>query len=373
MKLLMNNRRKHRIIIGGGGTGGHVFPAISIGKALKRMDPDVVLLFVGARDRLEMEMVPAAGFEIVGLPVAGFQRRITLKNVSFFFKLMTSMTKSARIIRKFKPDLAVGVGGYASGPILKAAARKGVPIVIQEQNSYAGVTNRLLAKSAEKICVAYEGMEKYFPSDRIILTGNPVREELTGVARNREDDLSKFGLDPGRKTILVIGGSLGARTINESIMKGLPDLDRKDIQIIWQTGQSGFDAASAALTESGLKNIKILPFIREMDHAFGAADIIVSRAGAGTISELCLVGKPVILVPSPNVAEDHQTSNAKALVAGKAAVMVPDNLAREHLVRRILELIDNPESMQELAGNIKKLAIPDSAERIAEEVLKIIE
>ena len=368
----MNNRKNHRVIIGGGGTGGHVFPAIAIANALKRQDPTLEILFVGAQNRLEMEKVPEAGFRIIGLPVAGFQRRLTIKNISFFFKLIISMIKSGKIIREFKPDVAVGVGGYASGPIMKAAARAKVPLVIQEQNSYAGVTNRLLAKSAKKICVAYEGMDKYFPAERIVLTGNPVRQELLQLPRNREEDVAHFKLEPHKKNILIIGGSLGARTLNESINLVLASFDRNDLQVIWQTGSNGYDAAYEAVKVSGLKNIKVFPFISDMGSAFGAADIIISRAGAGTISELCLIGKPVILVPSPNVAEDHQTSNAMALVSQKAAILVPDNLAEEHLVDKIIMLIENQDQRDELAKNIRQLGISDSAERIAKEIFNLI-
>ena len=283
------------------------------------------------------------------------------------------MLRSSYIISQFKPDVAVGVGGYASGPILKAAARAKVPLVIQEQNSYAGVTNRLLAKSAERICVAYEGMEKYFPAERIVLTGNPVREELIKLPRKREEDIATFNLSPEKLNILVVGGSLGARTLNESIQEGLDSFRRDDLQVLWQTGSGGIEAAKEAVSKTGLDNVRVLPFISEMGAAFGVADIIISRAGAGTISELCLVGKPLILVPSPNVAEDHQTSNAMALVSKKAAIMVPDNLARKHLVKKILKLIDSKEQRDELSRNIQQLGISDSAERITDEIVKLVE
>ncbi|HDR68442.1 MAG TPA: UDP-N-acetylglucosamine--N-acetylmuramyl-(pentapeptide) pyrophosphoryl-undecaprenol N-acetylglucosamine transferase, partial [Bacteroidaceae bacterium] len=264
----MNDRESHRIIIGGGGTGGHVFPAISIANALKDMDPAMKILFVGAKNRMEMEKVPEAGYEIIGLPVTGYQRRFTFKNVAFFFRLLISMYQSNKIIRDFKPDVAVGVGGYASGPILKAAVRHKIPILLQEQNSYAGVTNRLLAKFARKICVAYEGMEKYFPADRIVLTGNPVRQELKNISQCRQTDVTFFGLEPGKNTILIIGGSLGARTLNNCIREGLSRFDRNDLQVIWQTGKGDYEIAKEAVDISGLNNIKVLSFISEMNRAF---------------------------------------------------------------------------------------------------------
>ncbi len=320
----MNRETTYRILIGGGGTGGHVFPAISIADAIRALHPQAEFLFVGALGRLEMEKVPEAGYTIVGLPVAGFQRRLTLRNVTFFFKLAASLVRSRRIVRHFQPHVAVGVGGYASGPILKAAARKGIPVLIQEQNSYAGVTNRLLARSAQTICVAYEQMDRYFPAGRIVLTGNPVRQNLVGRTTDRSGDLEEFGLEDGKKTCLVVGGSLGARTVNESVIGGLDKLDRDDLQVIWQCGKLYHHEVEAKVARSGLKNVKVLPFISKMDRAYGAADVIIARAGAITISELCIIGKPAILVPSPNVAEDHQTRNAEALVSRDAAVMIPD-------------------------------------------------
>ncbi|MBN1133030.1 MAG: undecaprenyldiphospho-muramoylpentapeptide beta-N-acetylglucosaminyltransferase [Bacteroidales bacterium] len=370
---MKKNRKHHRILIGGGGTGGHVFPAIAIAKELSNMDPGAEILFVGARNRLEMEKVPESGFRIIGLPVAGFQRQWTLKNITFFFRLFESMRRSGKILKDFKPDVAVGVGGYASGPILRAAARRGIPILIQEQNSFAGLTNRLLARHAQKICVAYEGMEKYFPSERIILTGNPVRPELKNLGDNRGKSLDSFNLKPGKKTILLLGGSLGAHTLNQCMKDGISRFDREDLQLLWQTGKAYYESAKRTVEDSGLENIMVVPFISEMNRAFAAATIIISRAGAVTLSELCLVGKPVILVPSPNVAGDHQTKNAEALVSRKAAIMIPDNLAEKYLVGKLLDLLDNPELMKELSVNISKLAIPDSAERIANEIIKLIE
>ena len=360
-----------KIIIGGGGTGGHVFPAISIAQALRKKSPGIRILFVGAQNKLEMEKVPDAGFEIEGLPVSGFQRRLSWKNVVFFLNLWQSMRKSAKIIRDFQPDLAVGVGGYASGPILRAAASRNVPIVLQEQNSYAGVTNRLLAKKAKKIFVAYEGMEKYFPGDRILLTGNPVRSDILDTAEKKEEGFRLFGIKPGKAVVLVIGGSLGAGTINRSIMKGL-NLFGEDVQLIWQTGKYYYDEMREATRERAGENVSLYPFIGNMDYAFSVADVIISRAGAGTISELALVGKPVILVPSPNVAEDHQTKNAMALVKKNAALHIRDKDAETELVSTCISLLEDKGLRQELSENISKLALPDSADHIADEILKMI-
>jgi UDP-N-acetylglucosamine--N-acetylmuramyl-(pentapeptide) pyrophosphoryl-undecaprenol N-acetylglucosamine transferase len=368
----MVDGKKYRILIGGGGTGGHVFPAIAIADALKKAHPQTEFLFVGARGRLEMEKVPEAGYKIQGLPVAGFQRRLTLKNISFFFKLASSLMISRRIIRQFNPQMAIGVGGYASGPILKAASRKGIPILIQEQNSYAGVTNRLLARSAKIICVAYENMERYFPSEKLVMTGNPIRQHLVTPSGNRVEDLKEFELEEGKKTCLVVGGSLGARTLNRSLMDGLKKLDRNDIQVIWQCGKYYKDEVMQFVDSSGMKHIKVMPFISKMECAYNVADVIVSRAGAITISELCVIGKPAILVPSPNVAEDHQTHNANALVSRQAAVMIPDGEAPEKLVDSMLDLAFNDTIKAELAENIKQLAIPDAAERIASEAIKLL-
>jgi UDP-N-acetylglucosamine--N-acetylmuramyl-(pentapeptide) pyrophosphoryl-undecaprenol N-acetylglucosamine transferase len=368
----MVDGKKYRILIGGGGTGGHVFPAIAIADALKKAHPQTEFLFVGARGRLEMEKVPEAGYKIQGLPVAGFQRRLTLKNISFFFKLASSLMISRRIIRQFNPQMAIGVGGYASGPILKAASRKGIPILIQEQNSYAGVTNRLLARSAKIICVAYENMERYFPSERLVLTGNPIRQHLVTPSGNRVEDLKEFELEEGKKTCLVVGGSLGARTLNRSLMDGLKKLDRNDIQVIWQCGKYYKDEVMQFVDSSGMKHIKVMPFISKMECAYNVADVIVSRAGAITISELCVIGKPAILVPSPNVAEDHQTHNANALVSRQAAVMIPDGEAPEKLVDSMLDLAFNDTIKAELAENIKQLAIPDAAAKIASEAIKLL-
>lgn len=368
----METQKKYKVIIGGGGTGGHIFPAISIANALKGMLDEAEFLFVGALGKIEMEKVPEAGYEIIGLPVAGFQRRITYKNITFFFKLFRSMQMSRKVIRNFKPDVVIGVGGYASGPIVKAAARKKIPVLIQEQNSYAGVTNRLLAKSAARICVAYSGMEKYFPDEKIILTGNPIRQDLIITKKEKASSLKHFGLDSDKKVILMIGGSLGARTLNESVIKNVEMIANADVQWVWQCGSYYHMEAKIALKKSGAKNIVLLPFIKEMNKAFLVADLIISRAGAGSISELCLVGKPTILVPSPNVAEDHQTSNARSLTDQQAAVLVTDKNAREELVLTALSIVFDEVRKKVLSNNIRKLAIKDSSDRIAKEVIKII-
>lgn len=367
-----NTKRHKKIIISGGGTGGHIFPAISIANALKALQPDMEILFVGALGRMEMEKVPAAGYQIIGLPISGFQRKLTPANIKVIFKLMFSLIKARTIINKFKPDVAVGVGGYASGPLLKIASQKGIPTVIQEQNSYAGVTNKLLAKKAAKICVAYEGMERFFPKEKIILTGNPVRQDLVDLESKREEALTFFGLDKTKKTILILGGSLGARTLNDSLAERLEILRKADVQVIWQTGSRYYDEMKQKTDQSEATNIKAMAFISRMDLAYAAADLVVSRAGAGTISELCLIGKASILVPSPNVAEDHQTMNARSLTNRSAAIMVKDADARESLVNTMLETIKNPEELNRLSKNILKLAEKDSAKRIAEEILKLI-
>ncbi len=362
-----------KIIISGGGTGGHVFPAISIANALKSIDNDVNIHFVGAMGRLEMVKVPEAGYEISGLPVAGFERKLSLKNITVLVKLIKSLVKARKIIHSYKPDVVVGVGGYASGPILRVAGRKGIPTLIQEQNSYAGMTNKLLAKKAKVICVAYEGMEKYFPEEKIVLTGNPVRRDLTGLDKKREEAIGYFKLQENLPVALVIGGSGGSRTINESIDRGYEKLERNGIQVVWQTGKHYYDNIKKKYTGSSASLVRVLDFIDRMDLAFAAADIIVSRAGAGTISELTLVGKPVILVPSPNVAEDHQTKNALALVNKSAALMLEDNKSVKKLADGIIELIKDAEKRKVLSDNIKSLAIKDSDIMIAKAILKLAE
>ena len=363
------SKRKYRILISGGGTGGHIFPALSIANALKRrLDADI--LFVGAENRMEMEKVPAAGYPIKGLPVAGFDRKRLWRNVGVLLKLRKSIGMAKKIVRDFQPDIAIGVGGYCSGPTLKAAQKAGVPTLLQEQNSYAGVTNKLLAKKAAKICVAYDGMDRFFPADRIIKTGNPVRKDLTERARDRKAARESFGLDPERPTLLIVGGSLGALTLNESLEAGLKELASHGIQVIWQTGKNFGDRGLKAA--KGLKGVVVTKFITDMASAYAAADLVVSRAGAGSISELELLGKPCVLVPSPNVAEDHQTKNALALSERDAAVLVTDAEARERLVPTVLELMGEPEKLKKMSGNISAMALRDSDEKIVDQIDKLI-
>ena len=374
-----------RIIISGGGTGGHIFPAISIANALKALRPDADILFVGAEGRMEMQRVPDAGYRIIGLPVAGFDRRHLWKNISVIAKLLRSQWQARRIVREFRPQAAVGVGGYASGPMLKACALAGIPTLIQEQNSYAGVTNKLLAKQAARICVAYDGMERFFPAGKIILTGNPVRQNLLDSTVTREQAADHFGLDPQKKTVLILGGSLGARTLNRTMEAALRDIKgHPEVQFIWQTGRIYIDEVKAAITSftgetmrnvrvESLPNLYVNDFIREMPMAYALADLVVSRAGAGSISEFCLLGKPVILVPSPNVAEDHQTKNALALVQKDAALYVKDADAPAQLVSLALQTVTDDAKLHSLSEHIARLAMPDAAERIAKEVLKLIQ
>jgi len=363
----------NRFIISGGGTGGHIFPAISIANALKKQLPDADILFVGALGRMEMERVPAAGYPIEGLPVSGFDRKNLFRNIKVLWNLFHSLILARRIIQRFKPDVAIGVGGYASAPTLRAASAFGVPTVIQEQNSYAGVTNKLLAKKANKICVAYEGMDRFFPKDKIVLTGNPVRQDLFSIQPKTEEAYGFFRLDPSKRTILVVGGSLGARTINQSIIAGLNKLAKaEDVQVIWQTGKFYIKDARKATECHKTSGLLVTDFVSRMDLAYSIADLVISRAGASSISELCLLAKPVILVPSPNVAEDHQTQNALALVRKDAAVMIKDVDAKDQLIDTALALINNDSELKKLSENILKLAEKDSADRIAKEILKLI-
>lgn len=374
-----------RIIIGGGGTGGHIFPAISIANALKELRPHAEILFVGAEGRMEMQRVPEAGYRIEGLPVAGLDRKHLWRNVAVVFKLLRSQWKARHIIRRFKPQVAVGVGGYASAPVLKTAAMMGIPTLIQEQNSYAGVTNKLLAKSARRICVAYEGMERFFPADKILLTGNPVRQNLLNQPPSREEAAHRFGLDAARPTILILGGSLGARTLNRTLMDALPLLEQHpDTQVIWQTGRIYIDQVRQAVEQwagsalqqghvDKLPGLYVADFLPDMASAYAVADLVVSRAGAGSISEFCLLGKPVILVPSPNVAEDHQTQNALALVKHDAALYVKDAEAHDALMPLALQTVHDAQRLASLAQHIAQLAQHQSAERIAKEVLKLME
>jgi UDP-N-acetylglucosamine--N-acetylmuramyl-(pentapeptide) pyrophosphoryl-undecaprenol N-acetylglucosamine transferase len=364
--------KKIKVIISGGGTGGHIFPAISIANALKAQCPDVQILFVGAIDRMEMQRVPAAGYRIKGLPICGFDRQHKLKNIKVLFKIWKSQRMAKKIIKDFKPDVVVGVGGFASGPTLNTAASMGIPCLIQEQNSYAGVTNKLLAKKAEKICVAYEGMDRFFPAEKIIMTGNPVRQALLNTKISREDAVKSFGLNPTKKTILLLGGSLGARTINVSVLLHLDLVKSTDVQFIWQTGSYYSAAIAEELKGENIPNLKVTDFITDMATAYKAADLVISRAGASSISEFCLIGKPVILVPSPNVAEDHQTKNALALSTKNAAIHVKDADAPANLLELAVHTVNDNKRLAELSENILKLALPDSAEIIAKEVITLV-
>jgi UDP-N-acetylglucosamine--N-acetylmuramyl-(pentapeptide) pyrophosphoryl-undecaprenol N-acetylglucosamine transferase len=368
----LKTQKNNRIIISGGGTGGHIFPAISIANALKGIDPTIEILFVGALGRMEMEKVPAAGYQIVGLPIMGFQRKLSIKNIQVLYKLAISLFKARKIIRTFKPAVVVGVGGYASGPVLRTASKFGIPTVIQEQNSYAGITNKLLAKKASKICVAYSGMERYFPAEKIIITGNPVRQDLVNLATKKQEAYEYFGLVPEKKTMLILGGSLGARTINNSLLGKLEKLAGSGVQIIWQTGSIYIQAVEENAKAYSSPSLKIQAFISRMDLAYSIADLVISRAGASTISELCIAEKPVILVPSPNVAEDHQTKNAMALANVNAAIMVKDAWAKDALVNTALSTIQNENELKTLSTNISKLALHNSANRIAEEIIKLM-
>jgi UDP-N-acetylglucosamine--N-acetylmuramyl-(pentapeptide) pyrophosphoryl-undecaprenol N-acetylglucosamine transferase len=362
-----------RVIISGGGTGGHIFPAIAIANALKQENAKNEILFVGAEGRMEMEKVPAAGYKIEGLPISGFQRKLSVQNLLLPIKILSSLAKARRIVKQFKPDAAVGVGGYASGPLLYAASALNIPCLIQEQNSYAGITNKLLSKRAKKVCVAYNGMEKYFPAEKIVLTGNPVRKDITKVIALRDDALRFFNLSEKKKTVLVIGGSLGARTLNESISLRLEKIIAAGVQVIWQTGKGYHLIAKESVAPYSDIGIMAFDFIQRMDLAYAAADVVVSRAGASSISELCIVGKPSVLVPSPNVSEDHQTKNAMALVNKNAALLVKDEDARRNLVNEVLLLLNNEAQQQVLASSISKLAMPDSASLIANEIYRLLE
>ncbi len=361
-----------RVIISGGGTGGHIFPAVSIANAVKALRPGAKILFVGARGRMEMQRVPAAGYEIKGLPIRGLYRPLWKPaNVMVAIDYVRSTWMARSILKQFRPDVAVGVGGYASSATLAAAHAQGIPCLVQEQNSYAGLTNKRLATKAQKFCVAYEGMERFFPADKIMLTGNPVRQSLLQVTLSREDAISSFGLDPSRKTILLVGGSLGARTINESVLLHLDLVKSADVQFIWQTGKFYSAEISQRLAGQQLPNLKVTDFITDMGAAYRAADLVISRAGAGSISEFCLLGKPVILVPSPNVAEDHQTKNALALANKDAALYVKDAEAPAMLLQLAIDTVNDAAKLQSLSANVLKLALPDSAEIIAKEVIKL--
>lgn len=361
-----------RIIISGGGTGGHIFPAVSIANAIRAKYPEAKILFVGALGRMEMQRVPAAGYEIVGLPISGFNRKNMLKNVVVLYRIWKSQQMAKKIIRKFNPMAAVGVGGYASGPMLNQCTKMGIPCLIQEQNSYAGVTNKILSKKVDRICVAYDGMERFFPADKIVKTGNPVRQALLDTKLTKAEALKSFGLSEDKKTILIVGGSLGARTVNESVLQNLDMIKESGVQFIWQTGKYYNASIMAELKQRGtVPSLHVTDFISDMGAAYKAADLVISRAGASSISELCLIGKPVILVPSPNVAEDHQTKNAMALVNKNAALYVKDADAPAEVVKLALQTVKDDARLKELSENILKLALPDSADIIANEVVKL--
>lgn len=368
----MNNGQPYRLIISGGGTGGHIFPAIAIANAFRERHPDAQILFVGAKGKMEMTRVPDAGYKIMGLWISGLQRKLTVSNLLFPLKLIVSYLGAAVILRRFKPHVVVGTGGYASGPIMMAATRFGIPAVIQEQNSFAGLANKQVADKVSKVCVAYEGMDKYFPKAKIVLTGNPVRKDIISVAEKGETARRHFGFDHSRKTLLIIGGSLGARTINESILNGIDKLIDAQIQVIWQTGKGYYETYRAQLGKYDLKRVRVQDFLKEMDLAYAAADVVISRSGALAVSELCIAAKPTILVPSPNVAEDHQTKNAMALVEKDAAQMVSDKEAKEKLVDQALKLIFDENLANRLRENIGKLARPHATEDIVNEIEKLI-
>ena len=374
LKMSGNNNQQLNVLVSGGGTGGHIFPALSIANEVRRRHPEANILFVGAEGRMEMEKVPAAGYKIIGLPVSGFDRKHLLRNIKVVARLLKSMNMARNILKDFKPDIAIGVGGYASGPMLKEAQKQGIPTLLQEQNSYAGVTNKLLAAKADRICVAYEGMERFFPQDKIVLTGNPVRRNLLECGATPEQARQAMGVDPNRKTILIIGGSLGARTINNAIISGLQQIGEAsyNVQVLWQTGKIYDRQCREALEASGVKNVSQMAFISNMDMAYRAADLVVSRAEASSISELQLLGKPAILVPSPNVAEDHQTKNALALSTRDAAIMVTDADASALLVDTMLKTVTDDALLTSLGDNVSKMALRDAAERIVDEVESII-
>ena len=359
------NRKIDRVVISGGGTGGHIFPAIAIADEIKRRNPEVEILFVGAVGKMEMERVPKAGYSIEGLPIVGLQRKLTFSNFLLPFKLFNSLLKARRIIKNFKPQLVIGVGGYASGPTLKMAQLLGIPTVIQEQNSFPGKTNILLSKKASLICTAYTNLEQFFSKEKIRLTGNPVRQELSNIKTSKEDALEMFGLSSTQKTALVIGGSLGAKTLNDAMLKNLEQISNGQLQFIWQCGKGYIDQINQSISKVP-EQIKLMPFISQMDAAYAAADVVVSRAGALSVSELCLVGKPVILVPSPNVSEDHQTKNAMALVSADSAILMRDADAREDLVPALYALVENEDKKMELSSNIKALAKPNATEDIVD-------
>jgi UDP-N-acetylglucosamine--N-acetylmuramyl-(pentapeptide) pyrophosphoryl-undecaprenol N-acetylglucosamine transferase len=369
---LTKRKMTMKIIISGGGTGGHIFPALSIAGEIRKREPDADILFAGAEGRMEMQRVPAAGYKIIGLPVEGFKRNLSPRNFVIVFKLVISFFKALKIIRNFRPDIVIGVGGYASGPMLAVASIKKIPFVIQEQNSYAGITNRMLAPKAKKIFVAYTGMEKFFPASAIFFSGNPVREELITKKPDINEAYEYFNIRPGRLVILILGGSLGARTINNSVLTHLEEIENDDVQVIWQTGSLYKESIQEKLGKKEFRNLKYTDFINRMDLAYAVADVIISRAGAGTISELCCVGKPVILIPSPNVAEDHQTKNAMAMVQKDAALMIRDNEAEATLIPEAMTLVKDEKLKKALSKYCAEMALPDATRTIADEIFKII-
>lgn len=358
-----------KFILSGGGTGGHIYPAIAIANELKARFPESEILFVGASDKMEMQKVPQAGYKIIGLWIAGIQRRLTLDNAMFPLKLVSSLWKSRKIVKDFKPDVVIGTGGFASGPLLRAAAAMGVPTVVQEQNSYPGITNKWLAEKAKKICVAYDGLERFFPKEKIVFTGNPVRQDILEVDSLRQDAVGAFGLDPNKKTLLVLGGSLGSRRINQLIAKELTWLLAQDVQIIWQCGKFYFEEYRHL---GDTENVKVLSFIDRMDFVYAAADVIISRSGASSVSELCIVGKPVLFIPSPNVAEDHQTKNAQAIVDKDGALMLKEVQLDTQFQNVFGDLLGNPEKQQKLGNNIKKLAKVNATKDIVDEVTRLL-
>jgi len=372
---MQGNYKQHKlkVIISGGGTGGHIFPAIAIADTLKKLKPDAEILFIGAKDKMEMQKVPAAGYPIEGLWISGLQRSLSLKNLSFPFKVISSLAKANKIIKRFKPDIVIGVGGFASGPTLWVASKKGIPTLIQEQNSFPGITNKLLAKKVSKICVAYEGMDKYFPKDKIVLTGNPVRSNVIDLNGKESKALEYFKLKADKKTIFVVGGSQGALSINKVIHNHLDLFLNNNLQLIWQTGKYYFDTAKAATTDLESKGIRTVEFIDRMDYAYSVADIIISRAGAIAVSEICSVGKPAVFIPLPTAAEDHQKKNALALVEKEAAIMIHGHEADKKFEDVMLSLINNEKKQEALIQNLSKLAIKDSANRIVDEIINLIE
>jgi UDP-N-acetylglucosamine--N-acetylmuramyl-(pentapeptide) pyrophosphoryl-undecaprenol N-acetylglucosamine transferase len=368
----MSGQQPYRLIISGGGTGGHIFPAVAIANEFRERHPDAQILFVGAKDKMEMTRVPEAGYQIIGLWISGLQRKLTLSNLLFPLKLIVSYIKAMAIVKKFKPHAVIGTGGYASGPIMMAATRFRIPSVIQEQNSFAGLANKQVAAKVSKVCVAYDGMEKYFPKEKIVVTGNPVRKDILSVGVKREKALIHFGFDANKRTLLIIGGSQGARSINESIITGLEKLIDAEVQVIWQTGKGYYDNYKAKLGNYDLRRIRVQDFVREMDLAYAAADVVISRSGALAVSEICIAGKPVILVPSPNVAEDHQTKNAKALVDKGAAILVQDKEAREKLLEEAFRLLFDQHRASKLTENIAKLGRPEATSAIVNEIEKLL-